>query len=117
MRILHVAAPGGIGGLERVVQMLAIAQRAAENDVHIAALLAGAPKAVGDRFFAPLEAAGVGTHSLEMHARAYLRERAAIIELARRQGVDVIHTHGYRADVVDSGVARRFGYASVTTAH
>jgi glycosyltransferase involved in cell wall biosynthesis len=49
--------------------------------------------------------------------RSYLSERAAIAKLCRRLHPDVFHTHGYRADVVDAGVARGLRIPTVTTVH
>src|SRR5437879_12795654 len=49
--------------------------------------------------------------------RAYWRERRAVAALCRRIRPDVIHTHGYRPDVVDASVARRLGIPVVTTVH
>jgi glycosyltransferase involved in cell wall biosynthesis len=49
--------------------------------------------------------------------RAYSRERAAIAVLCSRLRPDIVHTHGYRADVIDSGVARRSRVPTVTTVH
>jgi glycosyltransferase involved in cell wall biosynthesis len=49
--------------------------------------------------------------------RGYRRERAALAELCRRLRPSVVHTHGYRPDVLDAGVARRIGIPVVTTVH
>src|SRR5713101_3623616 len=42
---------------------------------------------------------------------------AAMLELGRRLRPAVVHTHGYRPDVVDAGAARRLGIPTVTTVH
>jgi glycosyltransferase involved in cell wall biosynthesis len=52
-----------------------------------------------------------------MPGRAYLLERAAIARVCRDVRPDVVHTHGYRPDVLDAGVARRLGIPVVTTVH
>ena len=54
---------------------------------------------------------------IDVATRGYLAERAAIASLCRRFRPDVFHTHGYRPDVVDAGVARRLGVPTVTTVH
>ena len=54
---------------------------------------------------------------IHVATRGYLAERAAIASLCRRLRPDVFHTHGYRPDVVDAGVARRLGVPTVTTVH
>ena len=118
MRVLHVTCPGEVGGLERVVQILAAAQQAAGHEVHVAAFVGGVTAGTADRFSAPLRAAGVAVHTFTILGRAYLRERSAVVKLANRYRIELIHTHGYRADVVAGGVAGRLGsVAAVTTVH
>jgi len=115
MLVLHVVAPGEVGGLERVVQSLAQGQAHAGDDVHVAAVL---DRGHEDHWLlGTLAAVGVGTHSLVVPNRAYWRERAAIVELCRRLRPGIVHTHGYRPDVVDAGAARRLGIPTVTTVH
>ena len=113
--ILHLVAPGAFGGLERVVQMLGSGLRASGHEVHVAGIVGEATAA--DAFFAPLSAAGVQTHPVVVSNRAYGRERAAVAALCRRLQPDAVHTHGYRPDVLDAGVARRCGLPVVTTVH
>src|SRR5207245_6251293 len=68
-------------------------------------------------FLAPLAQVGITTHQLVFPGRAYWRERRAIAALCRHVRPDIVHTHGYRPDVVDAGVARRLGIPVVTTVH
>jgi len=113
--ILHIAAPSHVGGLERVVQGLAREQRRAGHEVHVAAILTRS--GADHPFLAPLVDAGVETHLLLPGPRGYRRERGAVAELCRRLRPTVVHTHGYRPDVLDAGVARRAGIPVVTTVH
>ena len=117
MHILHVVAPSGVGGLERVVQTLAAAQHAVGHRVHVAAVVGGLPAAAQSLFADPLRTAGITVHPLTLPGRAYLRERTAVAALVRTLGCEVIHTHGYRPDVVDAAGGRRAGAAAVTTVH
>ncbi len=115
LELAHVLAPGEFGGLERVVQNLAVGHAQRGHRVHVLAVLdAGAP---APPFLEPLQAAGVDVVPLDLPRRAYLRERARVRALCRRLRPDVVHTHGYRADVVDSAVARNLGLPTVTTVH
>jgi glycosyltransferase involved in cell wall biosynthesis len=115
LRILHVVAPGETGGLERVVQSLAMGHQRRGLDLHVAAVLD--PPTPWHPFLSPFVGTGVSVHALPLPPRAYRQERAAIRELIARERPDVVHTHGYRPDVVDAGIARRMGVASVTTVH
>jgi glycosyltransferase involved in cell wall biosynthesis len=116
MVILHVVAPGQVGGLERVVRALAGGQVTAGHRVHVAVVLHGHE---GERhpFVQALEGRGVEVVPVVVGARAYRKERRAIDAICRRLAPDVVHTHGYRPDVVDAGVARRRDIPTVSTAH
>jgi glycosyltransferase involved in cell wall biosynthesis len=105
MVIVHLVAPAEFGGLERVVHALARGLHGLGHDVHVAAVVAGRPN--DHPFFVPLSGSGVHVRPLALPDRAYLREVRP----------DVVHTHGYRPDVVDAGVARRLGIPIVTTVH
>jgi glycosyltransferase involved in cell wall biosynthesis len=115
MVIMHVVAPAEFGGLERVVQMLGAGLQGLGHEVHVVAVVAD--PAAAESFFAPLSGAGIQTHHVVVAGRAYARERAEIAELCRRLRPDVVHTHGYRPDVIDGGVPRQLGIPAVTTAH
>jgi glycosyltransferase involved in cell wall biosynthesis len=113
MLVLHIVAPGEIGGLERVVQLLAQGQAEAGAQVHVALVAAGSAHPL----FTSLAAAGVTPHPILLPGRAYWRERAAVLALCQRLQPDVVHTHGARPDVVDAPVARQLGIPTVTTVH
>jgi len=68
-------------------------------------------------FFAPMTAAGVEAITLSLPGKAYLRERRGVRALLERLGPDVLHTHGYRSDVLHAEGARRRGIATATTLH
>jgi glycosyltransferase involved in cell wall biosynthesis len=115
MVVFQVIAPARIGGLERVVQALTAGQCARGNDVHVVSVVS--PADSDTPVHALLEGTGAVLHVVELPARAYFRERRAVRELCRQLRPDVFHTHGYRPDVVDGGVARGLGIPTVTTMH
>ncbi len=113
LTIIHVAAPAPVGGLERVVTSLATGHGAAGHDVHVVSILdeggSTPPLAAG--------AAGVSAHSFVLEPRRYRRERSLLRALLAGLRPSIVHTHGYRPDVVDSPVAREAGIAAVSTVH
>jgi glycosyltransferase involved in cell wall biosynthesis len=113
--VLHVLAPAAYGGLERVVAALAAGHAAAGHAVHVAVVLD--PKVTRLPFVEARAGRGVTAHELRPPPRAYRQERREIGDLCRRLRPTVVHTHGYRADVVDAPAARRLGIATVTTVH
>ncbi len=113
--ILHILAPARVGGLERVVHALTIGHHRAGHEVHVGVLTE--ENEPDHPFVVPLRAAGVAVHPLHFPSRAYLRERREVAKLIRRIQPDVVHTHGYRPDVLDAPVARRMGVPTVSTVH
>jgi glycosyltransferase involved in cell wall biosynthesis len=113
LTIVHVAAPAPVGGLEAVVTALARGQAARGHMPHIVSVFNAGERAFGLGDGLP----GVITHMVRVAPRRYGRERAAVLEIARQSGAQVVHTHGYRPDVIDSGVARTLGVPAVTTVH
>lgn len=115
LRILHVLAPAPFGGLERVVESLATQQAHAGSEVHVAAVL---DEGVADHpLLRTLAARGVHTHALTVPARAYRFEQGLVRSLCTQLHPDVVHTHGYRTDVLHTGVARSLGIPAVSTSH
>lgn len=115
MRVLHLLAPAPFGGVERVVESLAAEQARAGHDVHVAAVLDEG--VTGHILLRSLESLGVHTHALPVAARAYRHERRLIRRLCLSTRPDIVHTHGYRSDVLHGSVARKLGIATVTTSH
>jgi glycosyltransferase involved in cell wall biosynthesis len=113
--IAHITAPGAFGGLERVVSGLTAALASRDADVLLVAVLE--PSVPTPAWIAPLSAAGVRVEVLQVGARDYLGERRQVRSLLKRHGVQVIHTHGYRPDLVHGDHARRSGLRTVSTVH
>lgn len=115
LSILHIAAPTVVGGLERVVQSLAIGHHRVGHRVGVATVI---DMGEGNHpFFDPLLEANVNVFPIPLPRRAYLEERRLVAELCRRFQPDVVHTHGERPDVLDADVARRMGVPTATTLH
>ena len=115
LRVLHVVAPSPVGGLERVVCTLIPAQLAAGIDARVAAIVD--PGVDAHPVVTELRALGVSVHVVAVPARSYAQERRGIAALCERWSPDVVHTHGYRADVIDSGVALSMKIPCVSTFH
>jgi glycosyltransferase involved in cell wall biosynthesis len=102
------------GGLERVVTMISVGQRA--NSVHVAAVVE--PSAADSHpFIVQLEVLGVPVTRVVVRARSYLREYRSLSALVARLQPGVVHTHGNRADVIGGAVARAHRVPTVSTVH
>jgi glycosyltransferase involved in cell wall biosynthesis len=115
MRILHLLTLGDLGGLFRVVEGLAAGQAAMGHDVHVAPVVE--PGTEDHPLLAVLRDTGVAVHPLRLRPRQYREERRQVSQLCRSLLPDVLHSHGYRPDVMSSGVGRSLGVAHVTTVH
>jgi glycosyltransferase involved in cell wall biosynthesis len=115
LSIVHLLAPGAAGGLESVVRALATGQARQGHVVRVVAVLGahGAPPP----WLEVLAREGVDVIPLTLPGRRYLRERAAVAVLCRELGPDVVHSHGYRSDVVGAAGARQAGVPTVSTVH
>jgi glycosyltransferase involved in cell wall biosynthesis len=102
------------GGLERVVTMLSVGE--GPSPVHVCAVLEPG-KADGHPFIAQLRALGVPVTCVVVGTRNYLREYRALSALVERLQPGVVHTHGYRADVIGGAVARSQQVPTVSTVH
>jgi glycosyltransferase involved in cell wall biosynthesis len=64
-----------------------------------------------------LRSDGVEVIPLVFPGRRYLRERAAVTALCRELQPSIVHSHGYRSDVVGAAGARTAGVPTVSTVH
>ena len=113
LSILHVLAPADAGGLETVVQSLATGHSAMGHTVEIAAVL----DTPSSPFVQEARDAGLTVHVIDSPARSIRPERRGVRALLSQKRFDVLHSHGYRSDILDIGVARGFRVPSVTTLH
>lgn len=113
--VLHVLAPAPVGGLERAVELLVRAQVAGGDRpaVFLSVDRGGADHPLASA----LDEAGARLEVGEYPARAYLREGRDIRRAVERLHPAVVHTHGYRADVIGGLAARSADVARVSTLH
>jgi glycosyltransferase involved in cell wall biosynthesis len=116
LRVLHVCAPARAGGLESVVHQLTVGLHQKGHEVAVAAVLSPA-EAESHPFVSALRAAGVAVHVIVAGARDYQDERREIRTLMRQQRTQVLHTHGYRSDVINGSLGHGELCAHVTTLH
>ena len=114
LSIVHLLAPGAVGGLESVVAALASGHVRHGHAVHVVATT-GAGETLP--WLEALAAEGVRVVRPESHGRRYLRERAAVATLCAELRPHVVHSHGYRPDVVGAAGARSAGVPIVSTIH
>jgi glycosyltransferase involved in cell wall biosynthesis len=99
-----------------VVRLLAAGQLRRGHSVTVAAVLSISDE-LPHPFVQALEAEGVRTIAIRLGDRDYKGEQSAIRSLCRKYSPDVVHTHGFRSDVINGGVARAANIAVFSTCH
>lgn len=94
--------------------MMAVEQRAA--GVHVAAVLQP-HEAENHPFVTNLRALGVPVTIIEVGSKHYLKEYRALRRLISRLSPAIVHTHGYRADLIGGLAARGSNVPAVSTVH
>ncbi len=112
--VMHVLAPAGFGGAEAVVRGLVQGLVQRGHAISVVTLIEGESPRV---FESALAAAGARVLPVVVPPRAYRQEAAALRDLFRRWKPEVVHTHGFRADVQAGRVVRGLGIPSVSTVH
>jgi len=115
LSILHVTAPGPVGGLESVVRATATGLHRRGHRVGVISVVE--PGQPNHPFVHALGREGVETTQLDLHARAYIREIRRVGAEIKRFAPDVVHTHGSRADLLHFPMTRALGIPIVTTLH
>lgn len=114
-RIVHLAAPATFGGLETVVAELAAGLHDIGCTVTVLAILE--PRQRLPSAFDMLSKLGIEVRCVAVAPRHYVFERALIKRELERTRPDILHTHGYRPDVIGGSAARAAGVHRVSTVH
>jgi glycosyltransferase involved in cell wall biosynthesis len=116
MRILHFVDSGGLYGAEVVLLSLATVQ---QRLGHSPALVSIGSANSGEK---PIEQEatrrGIPVHAVRMTDGPNLSGALRLMDLARRQRADVLHSHGYKPDILLGLLPKRFRPAPlVATVH
>ena len=119
LRVALLATVVEFGGIERVLLTLLKHMRV---DIELCPLLFTRSKTKRNHFLESLEALKVpyDTIALDASRSKYLgplKNLGEAIARFRRSRYDLIHTHGYRADVIGFAVSRYFSLPIVATCH
>ncbi len=105
MRILHVLASRGLYGAERVVlELIDEHQRAGHRPILASIAGAGAPEPAVET---EARRRGLPVEGLRMLDGPNLRGAWRLARLARARGIDVIHAHGFKGNILLGFLPRR----------
>ncbi len=109
-KILHIIGGGEIGGAEQHVLTLLNALDQTRFTPHLICLTHGP-------FAALVRETNISTRTLPMHFPLDLTPLPSLVRWARQKGINLIHTHGSRANLLGRLGARWLGVPSITTVH
>jgi len=98
MRVLHLIDSGGVYGAEIMLLGLVAAQLAAGIDAEIGSIgLAGEPERALER---ECRQRGIPCRSIRFSPSVNVFAAARLLRAVRREGIDLLHTHGYKPDIL-----------------
>lgn len=115
MKILHVIDSGGLYGAEKMLLGLAAQCCKLGHAVTIGTIVA--PQDESDALGEAADRRGLEHRQFSMNDGLNLRGARDILRYADEQGFDIIHTHGYKANILLSLVPGRRRPAMVCTLH
>ena len=113
MKVLQFICSTGFYGAERWVLALAKHLPAEVRSELVVTLEPGTEDLELVKQFKPLGA----THQVPMRHRFDMSVVDKLAALIKQQGVDIIHTHGYKSDILGVWAARKAGIPCVVTPH
>ena len=117
IRVLQVTAPGMFGGRETVVRDLSIGLHDRGHAVEVLVVLDEGTDPRLHPFVEVLEAHGVPVRAEVLAPRAYRTEARSVRQAARSMDAQIVHSHGYRTDVVAALAVGSAKPATISTAH
>ncbi|MHA7881219.1 MAG: glycosyltransferase [Saccharospirillum sp.] len=114
LKVLQLICPTGYYGAERWVNALLNARRQEGIEHHLA--ITEEPGS-SDEVLTRSPLPPCRQHRLAMRSKFDVGVVARLTELIRSEKIDIIHTHGYKSDILGVWAARRAGIHSICTPH
>lgn len=115
LRVLEFICPTGFYGAERWVIALAKGMEKQPNVICELAVTRESPDPL--EVCTQFEALGLSTHEIPLNNRFDISAISKLAELIKTREIDIIHTHGYKSDILGLLAAQRAGIAAVCTPH
>lgn len=115
MNVLHFICPTGLHGAEMWILALAKNLDRAKINCQLAVTLESEDQNI--EVYNRFRAMGLKAHKIEMKGRFDPRGIMKLCRLIRQENIDIIHTHGYKSDILGFIGARLAGIRTVSTPH
>ena len=116
MRILHLISSGGMYGAEAVILNLSLALNASGEDVAVLAVFQNSAR-TNLELQTAAEKAGIETHLIECRGQLDPAVPSRLRRLVRTLQIDVVHSHGYKANIYAGWALRQSDAALAATCH
>jgi len=115
LKILHFICSTGFYGAEKWI--LALANNTDRNQITSELVVTRETENEDLQLAKEFTSLGLQTHHLPMSSRFDIRAVNSLVKLIKEQNIDVIHTHGYKSDIIGLLAGKRANIKCVTTPH
>lgn len=115
IRVLQFICPAGLYGAE--MWILALAKYLDREKIKCDLAITLESETQNIEVFHRFKALGLDAYQVQMNGRFDLRCIKGLVKLIREQQIDIIHTHGYKSDILGLIAAKITGIKSLATPH
>jgi glycosyltransferase involved in cell wall biosynthesis len=115
LRILHLGSPTGLYGAERWI--LALVRHLPRDRVHSTVAVIKDDPSLEAPLRAEAARMGLDTAVFESHGKLSWSAIGQLRRFVRQRGIDIIHSHGYKTDIISLLATRGTGCRNVSTPH
>lgn len=115
IRVLHFICSTGFYGAEKWI--LALVNNQDNDSVHSELVVTKEAENQDLELTRAYRAMGHPVHEIPMSFKFDFRAVSALADLLRERKIDIIHTHGYKSDILGVLAARKAGIKSIATPH
>ena len=115
LNVLQFTCPNGFYGAERWI--LALAKNLNAASVNCSLAVTKEPGSGNEEVARHFRALGNAVYEIPMTGRFDLRVIKRLCQLIKQEKIDIIHTHGYKSDILGFIAARLTGIKAISTPH
>lgn len=115
IKVLHFICSTGFYGAEKWI--LALANNSDRAQVTSELVVTKETENHDLQLVSDFNALGLTSHELEMNGRFDPRVVKSLVKLIKERGIDILHSHGYKSDILGIMAAKIAGIKCITTPH